>query len=29
MNVKVKDLELDNAVVTIRVTKNRKPLLIP
>ena len=29
MNVKVKDLDFDNAVVTIRVTKNRKLLLIP
>lgn len=29
MNIKVKDLDLDNSIVTLRVTKNRKPLVVP
>lgn len=29
MNIKIKDLDMDNQVVNIAVTKNRKPLLIP
>lgn len=29
MNIKVKDVDLDNGLVTVNVTKNRKPLIIP
>ena len=29
INIKIKDLDFDNNVVAINVTKNRKPLLIP
>ena len=29
INIKVKDVDLDNSVVNVNVTKNRKPLIIP
>lgn len=29
INIKIKDLDIDNSVVYINVTKNRKPLIIP
>ena len=29
MNIKVKDLDFDNSVVYVNVTKNRKPLIVP
>ena len=28
-NIKIKDLDLDNAIVNVTVTKNRKPLVVP
>ena len=29
MNIKVKDIDFDNSVVYVNVTKNRKPLIVP
>lgn len=29
MNIKIKDVDFDNRVVNVNVTKNRKPLIIP
>ena len=29
VNIKIKDLDFDNAVVYVNATKNRKPLIIP
>ena len=29
MNIKIKDLDFDNRIVYVNVTKNRKPLIIP
>lgn len=29
MNIRIKDVDLDNSIVTVAVTKNRKPLIIP
>ena len=29
VNIKIKDLDFDNAVVYVNTTKNRKPLIIP
>lgn len=29
MNIKVKDIDFDNSVVFVNVTKNRKPLIVP
>lgn len=29
INIKIKDIDFDNAVVHIKVTKNRKPLIVP
>lgn len=29
MNIRIKDVDLDNSIVTVTVTKNRKPLIIP
>ena len=29
MNIKIKDLDFDNNVVYVNVTKNRKPLIVP
>ena len=28
-NIKIKDLDLDNKIINVRITKNRKPLVIP
>ena len=29
MNIKIKDIDFDNSVIYINVTKNRKPLIVP
>ena len=29
MNIKIKDVDFDNCVVYVNVTKNRKPLIVP
>lgn len=29
INIQIKDLDLDNSIVTLRATKNRKPLVVP
>ena len=29
MNIQVRDVDLDNLIITVRVTKNRKPLIVP
>ena len=28
-NIKIRDLDLDNRIITVKITKNRKPLVIP
>lgn len=29
MNIKIKDIDFDNSIINVKVTKNRKPLLVP
>ena len=29
MNIKIKDIDFDNKIVYVNVTKNRKPLIVP